>query len=368
MTLLDRYLRAVAAQLPKDTREDIVAELRDLILNRFEAREAELGRTLSEAEQEAIIREMGHPLAVAGRYRNGPSHLVGPELYPYWLFAVKVGLAVMAAITLLGALVQLAVGELTLSQMLGRVIGNLIQGGITLVGAATIAGFILERQARKPRFLTEWRVQDLALFELVGFDTETLERTLKTGVAAGAWTGAPRRRRPSPVASAIGSLAGFAVLLLWWTGLLPIIDLRPGAGVWVFDGVDYGAILTAIIDVAFWPVLAYLAACIAVELFRAWRPGARRLSALAQLLLSGARLAGILWLWTASPLAPVVQVESLAGVRAAFQRLFFDGGFDLPAMLTVIGVAMIIEAVLAAAGALWRLATPAPRDEAGVAA
>ena len=62
MDLIDRYLKAVAAQLPAEERDDIVAELRDLILSRFEAREEELGRPLTEAEQLEILREVGHPL------------------------------------------------------------------------------------------------------------------------------------------------------------------------------------------------------------------------------------------------------------------------------------------------------------------
>ena len=37
MDLVERYLKAVAAQLPKDNREDIVAELRDEIMGRLEA-------------------------------------------------------------------------------------------------------------------------------------------------------------------------------------------------------------------------------------------------------------------------------------------------------------------------------------------
>lgn len=44
MDVIERYLEAVAAQLSTEDREDIVAELRDLILSRVEAREEELGR------------------------------------------------------------------------------------------------------------------------------------------------------------------------------------------------------------------------------------------------------------------------------------------------------------------------------------
>ena len=89
MDVIERYLEAVAAQLSVEDREDIVAELRDLILSRIEAREDELDRALSDEEKEAILHEIGHPLVVAARYRKGPDSLIGPELFPYWLFGAK---------------------------------------------------------------------------------------------------------------------------------------------------------------------------------------------------------------------------------------------------------------------------------------
>jgi len=355
MTLLDRYLRAVAAQLPKDSRDDIVAELRDLILNRFEAREEELGRPLTEGEQETLLREFGHPLTVAGRYGAGPGHLIGPELYPYWWFAVKVGLAAMAGIILVVAVIQLLSGGVEPGQLFGRIIGNLIQSGITVIGVATLGGFILERQSNKPKFLTDWRVKDLQFFELAALDTEAIERSFK---------GKPpirRPRPPSPAANALGGAMAFTILLLWWTGLLPIADLRPGAGSWVIDGIDYGVILTGIVEVAFWPILAYLAARIALELFRAWRPAARRAATLGQGVLAAARLAGLLWLWNLSALSPVIGVGS---VQAFFDSLrhLIDSRFDLASLLTLIVVGMMIEAVGAILGALWQLVTPARRE------
>ena len=67
MDLMERYLNAVAAQLPKDVREDIVAELRDEIMGRLEALEARLGRPATDDEVETLLREVGHPLSVAAR-------------------------------------------------------------------------------------------------------------------------------------------------------------------------------------------------------------------------------------------------------------------------------------------------------------
>ena len=55
MDLVERYLKAVAAQLPKDNREDIVAELRDEIMGRLEALEARLGRAPTDDEVEAAV-------------------------------------------------------------------------------------------------------------------------------------------------------------------------------------------------------------------------------------------------------------------------------------------------------------------------
>ena len=46
MDLVERYLAAVARELPEAQRDDIVAELRDILLSQFEEKEAELGRPL----------------------------------------------------------------------------------------------------------------------------------------------------------------------------------------------------------------------------------------------------------------------------------------------------------------------------------
>ncbi|MBI1406223.1 MAG: hypothetical protein GC145_08875 [Caulobacter sp.] len=361
MTLLDRYLKAVAAHLPKDMREDIIAELRDLLLNRFEAKEEELGRALTEDEQEAIIREMGHPLTVAGRYRSGPNHLIGPELYPYWLFVVKVGVAAVLAITILGTVIQLTVGEIDAAQVFARIFNGAFNGAVTLIGFATIAGFIIERQPARPKFMTDWRVKDLGLFELGSLDADALERQFRAGAAAGQARGSRRLRSTSPMANAMASAAVMVVVLLWWVGLLPIGDLRPGPGDIVVGGVDYGAILNTIVDVAFWPVLAYLGVRILFDLFRAWRPGAVRRIAAGKIALAAVRLAAAVWIWTVSPLAPIIRVESVSDVIEAARRMF-SGGLDLQALLTVAMVFITLETVAVIGRNLWRLL--APRDQA----
>ena len=182
MDLVERYLKAVAAQLPKATRDDIVAELRDEIMGRIEALEARLGRAPGDDEVEALLREVGHPLTVAARYRSGPQSLIGPELYPWWLFAVKTALVVMGCVTLIGLAVRVLVGDIYLGQAIGQSFGALFSGAVTVIGVVTLIGFVLERQEKKPDFIAKWRVKDLGLFELGGdLDAETWGERLARG-------------------------------------------------------------------------------------------------------------------------------------------------------------------------------------------
>jgi hypothetical protein len=356
MTLIERYLAAVAAQLPKSMREDVTAELRDDILSRMEAREAELGRPLSEADEEAVLREVGHPLVVAGRFRPGPQHLVGPELYPWWLFAVKAGLIVLACIVALGAAITVVVGEVTVGEAFGEGMRDLFNGAVMIIGLATVGGFILERQTARPRFLSEWRVKDLDLFRVGGLDTEPLERSLNAEPAG-------RTARPvvvrvdastmSPTARALASAAAWVVLLLWWVGAVEIGASPAEMGATV-GGVDYQSITRSLAAWLYWPVIGYGVGRIAFDLFRASRPGAVRLIALGDLGLASARMAMLLWVWTSSALSPVVRVDTVQELVERGQGLF-EGRFGLGALLTLIVAGAILETAGRIAISLWRL-------------
>jgi len=81
MELIQRYLQAVKFLLPRAQQDDIVKELSEDIRSRMEDKEAELARPLNEIDQAAILKQYGHPLIVASRYRQPPfQHLIGPVL------------------------------------------------------------------------------------------------------------------------------------------------------------------------------------------------------------------------------------------------------------------------------------------------
>ena len=95
--LVERYVRAVRDFLPRGQQDDITNELSRQIQSRFEDKESGPGRPLTEDEQVAILRSLGHPMAVAARYRGDEiravrGQLIGPELFPTYLTVLRINL------------------------------------------------------------------------------------------------------------------------------------------------------------------------------------------------------------------------------------------------------------------------------------
>jgi hypothetical protein len=97
MDLVDRYIYAVKRHLPAAQQEDIVNELTDDILSQIRDKEEEIGRPLDATEQETILKHFGHPYLLAARYRP-QQYLIGPTLFPFYVPALKIALAVAFAI------------------------------------------------------------------------------------------------------------------------------------------------------------------------------------------------------------------------------------------------------------------------------
>lgn len=100
MELIERYLQAVKAGLPGKQSDDIVQELRDSILSQVEERESTLGRSLTENEVMDILKKMGSPMVLAGRYGRHRHIIAGSLFTIYWKvlsFALSIALVAHAA-------------------------------------------------------------------------------------------------------------------------------------------------------------------------------------------------------------------------------------------------------------------------------
>lgn len=117
MNLLERYLQAVRTFLPRKAQDDILRELSENILSQMEEKEDELGRPLTEAEQEAVLKQHGHPIVVAARYGRR-QYLIGPGLFPIYWLTLKLGLLMALVVRFLIAIVTILISADPVHQIL----------------------------------------------------------------------------------------------------------------------------------------------------------------------------------------------------------------------------------------------------------
>lgn len=309
MDLIERYLTAVSRQLPAKQAADIEAELRDVLLSRVEEQEARLGRPLGRVELESLLIEFGHPLVVAGRYRK-VQHLIGPEVFPFWLTTVKWALVILAIVEI----VLIALGYLagTPGFRIGAVAPPPISTAIFLFGAITLAFAGFERFG-KAAFLRDWRPSRLP----------------------------PPDRKNRPRFAVVAEIALDVVFILWWLGLIRFQEFFPYP-------VHLSVALAPVWTAWRWPILAYAVWEIVANLLALARPAWTRtntamlagryfygVAILAQVFLAGH------WVTVTSP---VVEPRVLEIIQA---------NFDLGMR---VGIGLAILGMLARVGqTFWRL-------------
>lgn len=242
MQLLDRYLAAVARNLPRDQAADIAAELKDNLLSEIEEREAGLGRKLTDKELETLLVDFGHPLSVAARYRK-PRYLIGPETYPFWLSTLRIVGGIAAAIVVVGLVVAAVSTHMTAEWVLQRALEKFWSVAFGVFGAVTLTFALLER-ARKGSVKLKWSPRQLPPPRAPG-------------------------RKPSEL---IGEMVMGGLFLLWWTGVIQFRALVP---IPAFVHVHLAPIWTEL----YWVILAYSAIEIAINALELTRPRWARLNA-----------------------------------------------------------------------------------------
>ena len=187
MELIDRYLQSVKWMLPRKQQEDVVRELNDEILSRVEEKETALGRPLNEDEQVAVLKQMGHPMLVASRYRT-QRYLINPAIFAIYWMVLRLILAIVFVAMAIAAVSVAAAGQ-GLSQALGIILRYPLTA-LSVFAWVTTIFVILDIVQVKFDFFGKW-------------DPRTLPKLSK------------KKPRHSMIESVVGLMLG-TIFGVWW--------------------------------------------------------------------------------------------------------------------------------------------------------
>lgn len=284
MELIERYLQAVGFWLPKAQKQDILAELSEDIRSQVEDKESQLGRKLTDADVEEILKQRGSPIMVANRYLP-QQHLIGPVLYPIYKFVLKMA-ALFYAVPWL--VVWLCI-TLLIPSYRAQTAGDFITG--TLHGlwvalfytfaSVTFAFAVLEKYALKSGFLEKWDPRRL-----------------------------PPLRDPNRIkrSNSLAEIVTLVVACIWWIGFMssPVMVNRPNVHIVLAPAWRY----------YFWWIVVLFAVTIATSCANLFRPYWTRLRAIVRLITDCAGWAMFAWLCKMNIVAEI-SVRNVAPEKTA---------------------------------------------------
>ncbi len=308
MEMIERYLNAIEFWLPAKQKQDIIAEISEDLDSRMEEMQGQLGRNLTEAETEGVLRQRGNPIVVANRYLPQRS-LIGPALFPMYLFVLKVlagfGLVPWMAVFLVvhrvlypasgwGATIAATLGSAWTAAFIGA-------GAITAVFA------VLERVQARTHLFDNWNPRKL-----------------------------PAVRDPNkiPRAGSTAELVFGVLFLVWWIGNLSSTTILDGPAFRLSLSPVWMYFFRAFVVVALFNI-----ALAAANLLRPYWTVTRALFRAANTCLGGILFC---WLWKADVVVSFtlanVDAVRMAQIRDVI-RMWMDRWFPLAVLATGIIVA-----------------------------
>lgn len=148
--MLERYLQAVGFWLPRRQKQDILAELSEDLQSQIEDREEEVGHPLHEAETAALLKRRGRPILVAGKFLP-QQHLIGPALFPIYVFVLKV-----IALCYIVPWLLVWIGFLIFDRGHAHSLGSLWTVMFTQFGIITLVFAVLDRVSTREKLFDDW--------------------------------------------------------------------------------------------------------------------------------------------------------------------------------------------------------------------
>ncbi len=320
--LVERYLASVERRLPKETAKDIVAELREALSGRIEAKEAMLGRSLSTDEVAAVLKDFGHPVVVASKYA-GQDYVIGPNYYPWFWHVQRIAVGAAVAIAF-GITAIRALGSEEPIRAALRGVNGAVGAGVWAFGIVTILFVLAERFKLDMKWADNW-------------DPKSLPRE--------------QIRQPKGLFESAFTLLFDIIFLLWWVKIVQFPNELP-----MRDGASAAITFSPAWDMVYWPVLVLAAGAVIVHLADLVRPVWTSVRSVVSIAGHVAGL-GILWvLFRAQPLVVITPAPGASATEIDRVTLVIDNVVNIS-----LGVTALIWSVTIGVEVwrLWRAARPA---------
>jgi len=231
MDLVDSYVNAVAKGLPEEQRGDIIGELSEDIRSEMDERQKELGRPLTEDEQESLLKKRGNPWLLASRFRQDQRsvsfgrQIIGPVLYPFYVkvLSFNLGLTFLIVGVIFLAL-RLAGQQISVGDMVSTcTLQFFIQFGVV-----TLIFSLVEKHLTKHP--DRWHIKGMGGKFRLDLNIERDFQVQMGQVRMGQARMGSQRREVSRFES-VSVIVALAVSLVWWSSVQshPFLIFGPAA-------------------------------------------------------------------------------------------------------------------------------------------
>ncbi|CUP29959.1 Uncharacterised protein [[Eubacterium] contortum] len=136
--LINRYVYEVTKRVPKEQRDEIELEMRELI-----------GDILEELTLDQVFAKLGDPAVFARKYREDKNYVISPDYYDNYIWVMKIVLICVWTGMFISMVVQCVIDYRNVFYEIARFISGLMTGSVGAFGAVTLVFAFMERQKIK---------------------------------------------------------------------------------------------------------------------------------------------------------------------------------------------------------------------------
>ncbi|MGB0495479.1 MAG: hypothetical protein ACPGJI_03905 [Kangiellaceae bacterium] len=159
MKMITNYLNSFEYYLPEENKEEVRAELESSIYEEIDDMQEELGRELSQQEQENYLLKLGHPMRVASNYLPN-QELINKDYFPAYKKALEVSLLVFSIIVLLTS-IRLNFEDLSIIGFIFDVFWRVVEMSFNVFVVVTLIFYGLQKSNYDLNELYSWSPKDL---------------------------------------------------------------------------------------------------------------------------------------------------------------------------------------------------------------